>query len=138
MDFNDSNDSNDSNDMVEVAEINMTPLVDVMLVLLIIFMVTMPFVYHSVEVNVPELVNSTVERQQSVEVKISKSGQLFLYNKAISRQQLIQNLANSAVTTLKPEVNISADQQVSYQQLIELMLLIQSTGLDSIQFVTPQ
>ena len=129
-------DFNDSNDMVEVAEINMTPLVDVMLVLLIIFMVTMPFVYHSVEVNVPEVVDSAIEKQQSVEIKISKSGQLYLYNKAIARPQLAQDLANSAAATLKPEVNISADQQVSYQQLIELMLLIQSTGLDRIQFVT--
>ena len=130
-------DFNDNNDMAEVAEINMTPLVDVMLVLLIIFMVTMPFVYQSIEVKVPELVDSAVATQQSIEIKISESGQLFLSNKTLSRQQLIQNLANSAAATLKPEVNITAEQQVSYQQLIELMLLIQSTGLERIQFVTP-
>ncbi|NQY89928.1 MAG: biopolymer transporter ExbD [Colwellia sp.] len=123
--------------MTELAEINMTPMVDVMLVLLIIFMVTMPFVYQSVDVSVPELNTEQTQQQSSHQVKITLSGELYIDNMLTSRLQLQRQLKHLAQLKLKPDININADKQVSYQQLIELMVLIQSSGLERIQFVTP-
>ncbi len=130
-------DFNEHSEMTELAEINMTPMVDVMLVLLIIFMVTMPFVYQSVDVSVPELNTEQTQQQSSHQVKITLSGELYIDNMLTSRLQLQRQLKHLAQLKLKPDININADKQVSYQQLIELMVLIQSSGLERIQFVTP-
>jgi biopolymer transport protein ExbD len=127
-------DFNEENDMVEFAEINMTPMVDVMLVLLIIFMMSIAFVYHSVDVNVPEFSKNSGKQSHSVVLNIDLDGQLYIDNQLVSAQQLKQQLAQRHIEST---ININADKQVSYQQLIELMLLIQSTGLEKIQFVTP-
>ena len=67
-----------------ISEINITPFVDVLLVLLIIFMVAAPMLTSSVDINLPQGVETANEEKlQTITVSVKSDGTIFLQDDPI-------------------------------------------------------
>ena len=123
--------SGDSDDAI--TQINVVPLVDIMLVLLIIFMLTASFISTpSVPVNVPKALTSNPTAPASQALILNTKGEIFYQNKKIEKEQLKNQLKESAA--LNPEIRIvlSADAQVTHGKVVELLDLVRQAGVTKI------
>ena len=124
-----------------VSEINITPLVDTLLVLLIIFMVTAPAMTRTIGINLPKSDSSRAERMASDQEKkflivgLDNSGNVIFKDENYSQVEFFDRFP-SLMMGLEPEkVFIQADKQVSYDQLVQMMVYLQNQGHEKIGLV---
>ena len=123
------------------SDMNVVPYIDVMLVLLVIFMVTAPMLTTGVEVNLPSEKTSNIAKNEltPVIVSLQKNGQLFIsYEHAIDKRVSEQELADilselsrqhSNENGNQVQVMINADKDNQYSKIMNLMAIIQKTGI---------
>ena len=118
-----------------INEINMVPFIDVMLVLLIIFMVTAPLIRPGT-INLPSVAKSSQQAADVVQVEIKRDGTLALHGKAESSTLQLDSIATAvpeaqAGDPARPVV-ISADREVQYDQVIQVMDRLRQAGVQRI------
>lgn len=120
-------------------EINVTPFVDVMLVLLVIFMVATPMMQSGVSVDLPRGQNSSQEGEQSppLNVSLDKTGQLFLREKKVTQEELIQTLQSLPPATTE-RIYIRGDRSLPYERIMQLMSILAEKGFSKLNLVTEQ
>jgi biopolymer transport protein TolR len=115
-----------------MSEINMTPLVDVMLVLVVIFILTAPLLASSIKLDLPKTEAAKPgDAPKFVTVVVDKSGQTFLGDKALSLDELANQLLQTARLNPDTEVQLRADAAVPYGRIGTA----QKAGLNRIGFV---
>lgn len=130
----------------QLAEINVVPYIDVMLVLLIIFMVTAPLLFQGVDVDLPKASAKPIEQKQEepIVLSIDAVGNYYL-NIAQNPTKVIlaTDLSNKVEDELKPaqgkikrQVLVKADKKISYEKVIQAMVLLQKAGAPSVGLVT--
>ncbi|NNM79455.1 MAG: ExbD/TolR family protein, partial [Gallionella sp.] len=122
--------------------INVVPYIDVMLVLLVIFMVTAPMMNPG-QVDLPQLGKSLVPAVAPLEVIIRKDTTLSLRDHAkgeremrVSRDELIALLKARQGTQAEQAVVISADKNVRYEEVINVMDMLQQQHIQKIGLLT--
>jgi biopolymer transport protein TolR len=123
-------------------EINVVPYIDVMLVLLIIFMITAPLI-HPGQIELPEIGQSSAPPVEPLEVIVAADGDLTLRDRArvgeelkVDRTQLVELIkAKQAQSTEQPVV-IAADKNVRYEEVIQVMDLLQQQQVKKIGLLT--
>jgi biopolymer transport protein TolR len=119
-----------------MSEINMTPLVDVMLVLVVIFIITAPLLASSIRLDLPRTEAAKPnDAPKFVTVVLDKSGGTFLDEKPVTAAQLAERLAQAARDNPETEIQLRADQAISYGRVVEVMGAAQKAGLNRIGFV---
>lgn len=126
-----------------VSEINVVPYIDVMLVLLIVFMVTAPLISQGVKVDLPRADAQPIEQEEvpPLIASMDKSGLYYLNIGSNPKQSLtrpdLQALVKAELENNpnKPVV-IKADGAVSYDQIIQLMVILQNAGVPSVGLMT--
>ena len=119
-----------------LSEINVTPLVDVMLVLVVIFILTAPLLASSLRLELPRSDAAQAgDASGFVSIGVDRAGALFFNEQSVSREQLALRLAAAARANPQTEVQLRADQGVSYGVVVEVMGLAQKAGLNRIGFV---
>lgn len=127
----------DSNpDPQPMHEINVTPLVDVMLVLLVVFIITAPFLTHKIKLDLPKVSTQPSTVQQPVTVSLTKDAKLFIDKSPVSREELLEHLQRLAASAQAPNVELRADGQVVYEEVVTVLNVIQKAGISKIAFVT--
>jgi len=120
-----------------MSDINMTPLIDVMLVLLVIFIITAPLMTSSLKLDLPKTDSATPTSAPAfIALAIDADGKVYLGDESLARDALAQRVAMAAKANPQLEVQLRADQKVSYGHVAELLALIQKAGLNRIGFVT--
>lgn len=128
----------------KVAEINVVPYIDVMLVLLIIFMVTAPLVTQGVKVDLPKADAEPLDKESKppLVASVDADGNYFLAvgtskNEPMSAEEVaILVKAHLAIEPNTPVV-VNADGAVSYDAVIQLMVLLQQkAGVPSVGLMT--
>jgi len=121
-----------------MAEINMTPLIDVMLVLLVIFMLTAPLMTSSLKLDLPkaDAPPPAQNQPQVMAIALTAAGSMLLDEKEIQADDLVKQAQDQAKQHPDTEVQLRADQTVSYGRVAELIGLLQKAGLNRIAFVT--
>ncbi|GDY27395.1 MULTISPECIES: protein TolR [unclassified Agarivorans] len=129
-----------------VAEINVVPYIDVMLVLLIIFMVTAPLITQGVKVDLPQASAEAMpeDSKPPLVATVDESGQYFLDtgdNSDSAKQSVSGDDLQALVIAhlqLDPDlpVVVRGDKNVRYEQIINLMVLLQSAGVPSVGLMT--
>lgn len=126
-----------------VSEINVVPYIDVMLVLLIIFMVTAPLVTQGVKVDLPEADAEPLEDESKPPIiaSVDAQGQYFLNvgdspDKALSAQELAALVGAQLESSPDTPVIVKGDGTVPYNQIIQLMVLLQKSGVPSVGLMT--
>lgn len=120
-------------------DINLTPLVDVILQLVLFFMVTTQFaVLPGLQLALP-----TVEREAQVhllkserlEITLTASGQIFFEGEPVTWSLLPYHLEISGAAGQEEVVMvITADREVSYGQIIELMDILRKYHFQRVVF----
>lgn len=129
-----------------VAEINVVPYIDVMLVLLIIFMVTAPLITQGVAVDLPQASAEPLsdETQIPLVATVDRAG-LYYLDSGDNSAAASEVLSGESLQTLvmaqlqlnpKRPVVVRGDKDVSYEQVMKLMVLLQGAGVPSVGLMT--
>jgi biopolymer transport protein TolR len=71
-----------------------------------------------------------------VSLSVDASGKVFLNDKAVTDEELAQQLEKAAADSKDTEVQLRADQTVPYGKVVALMGIANKAGLSRIGFVT--
>ena len=123
-------------------EINVVPYIDVMLVLLVIFMVTAPMMSPS-QIDLPQVGKSSPLAPAPLEIIIKKDTTLAMRDHArdkkeisVSRENLIAILKARQGEQAKQAVVISADKNVRYEEVINVMNVLQQQQIKKVGLLT--
>ncbi|MBY5920043.1 protein TolR [Ferrimonas balearica] len=128
----------------KVAEINVVPYIDVMLVLLIIFMATAPLVTQGVKVDLPQASAEplSADSKPPLVASVNKEGEYFLDNGSVDERKPLMLDELAALVAAELQINpdrpvvVNGDRQVSYDQIVQLMVSLQSAGVPSVGLMT--
>jgi biopolymer transport protein TolR len=124
------------------SEINVTPMIDVLLVLLIIFMVITPILPHGETARLPQPAVSTATVNEAVvlEVLRQKDGTVrFTINQQeLPHNQLASKLYSIYATRSTRVLFLKGDDQLSFNQIADVIDIGHAAGVDSIGLMTPQ
>ena len=127
----------------KVAEINVVPYIDVMLVLLIIFMVTAPLITQGVKVDLPKADSEPLDKDSKTPLvaSVDADGNYYIAqgtgkNKRVTAQELAIEVAAELLLDPKKPVVVNGDGAVSYDAVIQLMVLLQKAGVPSVGLMT--
>ena len=123
-------------------EINVVPYIDVMLVLLVIFMVTAPLMNPG-QVDLPQISKALAPPVAPLEVIIKKDTTLALRDHAkggkessVSRDELVAILKTRQSAQAEQAVVISADKNVRYEEVINVMDVLQQQHIQKVGLLT--
>ncbi|PCI52216.1 MAG: protein TolR [Gammaproteobacteria bacterium] len=128
----------------KVAEINVVPYIDVMLVLLIIFMVTAPLITQGVKVDLPQASAEPLDKDTKppLVASVDAQGRYYITLGANDKEPLSAEEVATLVKAhlaINPDtpVVINGDGAVSYNAVIQLMVLLQDVaGVPSVGLMT--
>lgn len=127
----------------KVAEINVVPYIDVMLVLLIIFMVTAPLITQGVKVDLPKADAQALDKDAKTPLvaSVDADGNYFIAegigkNKQVSAEELAIQVAAELQLDPQKQVVVNGDGAVSYDAVVQLMVLLQNAGVPSVGLMT--
>ncbi len=122
-------------------DINMVPFIDVMLVLLIIFMVTAPLITPSV-IDLPSVGQAARQPDRFVQVIIDKNADLKVKDGAtnasaetVGKKELadkVQRLVGAGAGPSGVPVVITADKNVKYETVVQVMDTLQRAGIQRV------
>jgi biopolymer transport protein TolR len=121
-----------------MSQINVVPYIDVMLVLLVIFMITAPLMNPG-QIDLPSVAKSLAPPVAPLVVVIKKDTSLALRDLSksdqeqdVSRTQLITLLQQKQAENSQQSVVISADKNVRYEEVINIMDVLQQQHIKKV------
>ncbi|WP_237387519.1 colicin uptake protein TolR [Xenorhabdus sp. Sc-CR9] len=126
------------------SEINIVPLLDVLLVLLLIFMATAPIITQSVEVDLPDSVDSkTVSSTDNPPVIVEVSG-VGKYSMVVNQerlellpeQQIVAEVQTLIASNPKTVFLIGGSKEVPYDEIIKALNMLRQAGVKSVGLMT--
>jgi biopolymer transport protein TolR len=125
-----------------MSQINVVPYIDVMLVLLVIFMITAPMMNPS-QIDLPSVGKASAPAVAPVEVIIKKDTTLVLRDHSkggheypVSRDELSSILKEKQTKNPDQPVVISADKSVRYEEVINVMDMLQQQQVKRVGLLT--
>lgn len=124
------------------AALDMTPLIDVVFQLLVFFMLSATFVVQSsIPIEMPEAAAAAKLEQKDLSITITNEeggpddgGKIYVNQlEILNYEELTQTLVEFRATQQSPLVLIRPDKNISSGQLIKVMGIAHSVGLDKIQ-----
>ncbi|MDG6096611.1 protein TolR [Alteromonas sp. ZYF713] len=126
-----------------VSEINVVPYIDVMLVLLIIFMVTAPLISQGVKVDLPKASAQPIEQEDKPPIiaSVDIKGDYYLnlgdnQEQAVDEEEMVALVQAQLKQSPDTPVVVKGDGQVAYNEVIQLMVLLQKAGVPSVGLMT--
>jgi len=126
----------------QMSQINVVPYIDVMLVLLVIFMITAPLMNPG-QIDLPSVGKSLAPPVAPMEIIIRKDTTLALRDHAkggqespVSRDELVSRLQRSIKKNSEQPVVISADKSVRYEEVVNIMDMLQQQNIKKIGLLT--
>ena len=125
-----------------INEINMVPFIDVMLVLLIIFMVSAPLITTGV-VDLPSVGKSKTQPKTVLNVIVASDGALKFRRDQeeatpLKLADLVREVRAAQAGDAQVPVVISADRQVKYEAVVQVMDKLQSAGVARVGLAVKQ
>ena len=125
------------------AEINVVPYIDVTLVLLIIFMVTAPMLTQGVDVELPKAAAEPVETEDNEPLIVSVDAEV-QYHINLGEDEMRPRTADDIATSVGRVLQVNqgklllvrGDRDASYEQVVQLMVLLQGVGAERVGLVT--
>jgi biopolymer transport protein TolR len=121
--------------MAMMGEIIVSPMVDVVLVLLLVFMITAPMMSRGIDVSLPVANQPQIPPQDRITVSIRADGRVFVGDKVVNVALLEDRLRAVTAGSPNPVVYLAADESLRYSQVIRVVDLIKTAGINRIGFV---
>ena len=117
-------------------QINVTPFVDVMLVLLIVFMITAPLLTVGVSVDLPKTKASQLNQKgDPLVLSIKSNGEIFIQDRAITKEQLIPQLKALAKNNMKIRIFVKGDKKANYGYVLDVIARVKTAGFEKAALV---
>jgi biopolymer transport protein ExbD len=119
------------------ARIEIIPLIDIMFFLLAAFMlVSLSMVnMKSVKVNLPTATAATTDdRKDFLNISVDQGGLVYLDKKPIGHHELAAMLSAAQKTNSSLRVFISGDKDARHGEVIRILDLVRSTGIEKVAF----
>jgi biopolymer transport protein TolR len=117
------------------ADINVTSLVDVAFVLLIIFMITAPMMQGGVDVRLPRAEARALEPKLGLVVSVDRQGRIYVDDAPFSFDDF-RAAFRALVARRRPSaVYLRADRAVPYGQVVRVLALIRTSGIQDVGLV---
>ncbi|MBN8503450.1 MAG: protein TolR [Burkholderiales bacterium] len=126
-----------------INEINMVPFIDVMLVLLIIFMVSAPLITTGV-VDLPSVGKAKTQPAHVIHIVVGDDGALKFRKDEqadpapLQLKDVLRRVREAQGSDATIPVVISADRQVKYEKVVEVMDRLQSGGIQRVGLAVRQ
>jgi biopolymer transport protein ExbD len=115
-----------------ISAINVTPFVDIVLVLLVILMVTSSQIVKSaMKVDLPKAASGGVAVSTTLNVLITRQGELMLDGQTVGSAQLAARVKQAARANPKLQAVVAADQGVPYGKVVAVLDLVKGSGVKS-------
>jgi biopolymer transport protein TolR len=121
-----------------MSQINVVPYIDVMLVLLVIFMITAPLMNPG-QIDLPSVGKSLAPAASPLEIIIRKDTTLAIRDHGkggqespVSQEELVGRLQKSLKKNPDQPVVISADKNVRYEEVVNVMDMLQQQHIKKI------
>lgn len=119
------------------ARIEIVPLIDIMFFLLAAFMLVSLSLVNpkSLKVNLPTATAATSEpRHDFINITVDREGLIFVDRVPMGDHELASALAAFQKTNAEPRVFISGDQDARHGQVVRVLDLVRSTGIQKVAF----
>ncbi len=116
-----------------LSNIDVTPLVDLTFILLIVFMVTAPAMESRVTLPMMNA-NKPLPEKETVVISLDSQGVVYLNREIISQDDLGSALMN--IDKTNKVFAIRADEKRAYGEVITLMKIAKSAGIENVDLVT--
>ena len=117
--------------------LNTTPLIDTVLQLLIFFMLAGSFTLQTgIHVDLPKARTSKLQEQQDIVITITRNNETYLNEQKVSLEQLPVVLLEKVTKAKDKMVLIKPDKKVETGQLVEVMAIAKSVGVESLGIAT--
>jgi biopolymer transport protein TolR len=117
------------------SQINVTPFVDVMLVLLIVFMVAAPLMAVTVPVELAKSAATPKADAAPLTIAVGADGNIFIGKDPVAKDSLVAAIRQLSHGATDQRIYLSGAKDVSYQQVMEIMGLIDAAGFTRIGLV---
>jgi biopolymer transport protein TolR len=114
------------------SQINVTPFVDVMLVLLIVFMVAAPLMAVTVPVELAKSAGKPKADAAPLTIAVSGNGTIFVGDTPVQKDALVALIQKLSNGSTDQRIYLSGSSDVSYQQVMDIMGLIDAAGFTRI------
>lgn len=126
------------------SQINVVPYLDVMLVLLVIFMVTAPLINQAVIDLPPAGDISATQSQEALEIQLPADGGYILKDYNFGGEEITFNVIEDLLQLLRERrqtfpsapILISADRQLAYEKVVEVLAILHQEEIQNIGLVT--
>lgn len=112
--------------------IDMTPMIDTLLQLFVVFLLSMSFIASAVRLDLPHASAQQTAPETPVVVAIDASGQWFVNNEPVSKDQLAGRLGPLLGKADKREVMLRADRTLQYDKVLDALVEIQRAGASNV------
>ena len=119
------------------ARIEIVPLIDIMFFLLAAFMLVSLSMINpkSVRVNLPTATTATPDTPRDfVSISVDRTGLVYLDRKPLGSHELVLALTSLQKTHSEPRVFISGDRDARHGDVIRVLDLVRSTGIQKVAF----
>ena len=119
-----------------IQDINMTPLIDLTFLLLIVFMITVPLLEFGVDVSPPEMNADQLPEKENKTINIDKHGKIKYDKKAVTLQELQEELKYVRDKNKDTVILIRADGDRQYKEVMTIMKVVKDVGIKNVSLIT--
>ena len=120
-----------------LGEINITNLVDVTLVLLIVFILLAPMIESGIDLNLPLASNTRMDvDEEHIVLSITGRGEIYWDNERLGYEQFRLRVEDLVSSRGNPSFLIRGDENASYGQMIKVLDLLRSNGVQQLDLAT--
>ncbi len=128
---------------IEPPRVEMLPLIDIVFLLLVFFIYAMlsMAVHHGLPVDLPQSGSASLETDEAVSVTIQAGAEnirIFLDESPVTLEQLTGLLRRKSTESQSPEIRISADKTIPYQELFKVLDAVRNSGIKKISLQAEQ
>lgn len=119
--------------------INITSLIDVLFLLLIFMMVSSSFIEEpGIKLNLPETKSVPSVKKSEYTLFVKENGDLFLNNKAVTLEDLENNLINTVKEMKDESLILKGDKSIPYGKVVRIMDIVKKSGVKRLIISTRQ
>lgn len=120
----------------ELNEISTTPLIDISMLLLVTFLITYPLMEQGIHVNLPRGKADELRPQQTRNITVNISGEIFLDDQPTSAEDLQIELENLGRSIPDLTVYVRADKDLKYEKVMEIMRILHAANITRMALIT--